>query len=101
MRVSRRSANVFGTPIPNRIGPPFLQTGRYMPQTKFLFTSALHAIKRVIGRAQKLFDGGAIIRINSQTGADGHRRVLSITREPLADAQSRLASLFFARLRKN
>src|SRR6202167_3371890 len=79
----------------------FLQTGRYMPQTEFLLTAALHAIERAIGGAQQLFNRRSVVGIDSETRANGHRRFLAIACKPLADSQRGLASFLFSRFRQD
>src|SRR5271154_1063355 len=89
IRVSRRGpAWVFGTPIPNRIfNVPFLQAGRYMPQTKFFLPLALHAVQRAIGGSQELFNRCATVRIYGHANAYGDRRRLAIVLQLFADSR--------------
>ena len=72
-----------------------------MPQAEFFFAATFHDIERVIRGAQELFNGDAVFRINSKTGAHGYGRFLSIAREPLANSQCGLAAFLFTRLGKN
>ncbi len=72
-----------------------------MPQTKFFVALALHAVQRAIGGAQKLFDGGAIVRIDGDADADGDRRLLAVILQLFADARGCLRGVCFAGFRKN
>src|SRR5271154_2244252 len=58
--------------------PPSLQTGRYMPQTKFFVALALHAVERAIGSAEKFLNGRSIVGIDRDTDADADRGLLAV-----------------------
>jgi hypothetical protein len=53
-----------------RCDPQILKTGCDVPETKLLFTAALHAIKSAVGGPQELFDCRSIGRINGESDAN-------------------------------
>jgi len=79
-RLATRSYEVFWDPHPKAHlqCPLFLQTGRYMSETKFFVALALHAVERAIGSAEKLFNGRAIVGIDGDADADADRGLLAV-----------------------